>query len=110
MSQNTGKGTEVVANVRMEPMGEHTLSSVEWYCEFWTTSRRLRIDKSESFMGDANNYVCYVDSSKVGRGALWGQLFARIPDSRATDGYREEVSVPFPIMAAEDSDKQLCII
>lgn len=110
MINTTGKGTVVVANVKMEPMGEHTLSSVEWYCEFWTTGRKLRIDKAEAFMEDANSYTCYVDSSKVGRGALWGQLFARIPDSRAKDGYREEVSVPFPIMAAEDSNKQLCII
>lgn len=106
----TGYGTEVAANVTIQPTGEHTLASVEWYCEFWTTNRRVRVNKAEAFKDGDNAYTCYVDSRKTGRGALWGQLYVRIPDSYCTDGYREEVSTPFPIMAADGSDKQLYIV
>jgi hypothetical protein len=112
MSNNntTGYGTEVAANVTMQPNGEHTLASVEWQCDFWTTGRRFRVTKDKAFQDGENSYICYVDSTKTGRGALWGQLYVRIPDSQAADGFREEVSVPFPIMAADGSDKQLYIV
>lgn len=112
MSNNntTGYGTEVAANVTMHPNGEHTLASVDWICEFWTTGRRVRVNKADAFRDSENSYTCYVDSAKTGRGALWGQLFVRIPDSHCADGYREEVSTPFPIMAADGSDKQLYIV
>lgn len=106
----TGYGTTVAANVTMQPNGGHTLASVEWFCEFWTTSRRVRINKTEAFKDGDNSYTCYVDSSKTGRGALWGELHARIPDSHSADGYREEVSVPFPVMASAESNKQLYIV
>ena len=106
----SGYGTEVAACVTMQPNGEHTLASVEWQCDFWTTGRRFRVTKDEAFQDGENSYICYVDSTKTGRGALWGQLFVRIPDSQAADGFREEVSTPFPIMAADDSDKQLYIV
>ena len=106
----TGYGTEVAACVTMQPNGEHTLASVEWQCDFWTTGRRFRVTKDKAFQDGENSYICYVDSTKTGRGALWGQLFVRIPDSQAADGFREEVSTPFPIMAADGSDKQLYIV
>lgn len=106
----TGCGTVVAANVTIRPTGEHTLASVEWYCEFWTINRRVRVNKAEAFKDGDNAYTCYVDSAKTGRGALWAQLYARIPDSHCADGYREEVSVPFPIMASAESDKQLYIV
>lgn len=112
MSNNntTGYGVIVAANVMMRPNGEHTLASVEWHCEFWTTGRRVSVKKAEAFEDSENSYTCYVDSAKTGRGALWAQLYARIPDSHCADGYRKEVSTPFPIMAAEGSDEQLYII
>ena len=106
----TGYGTEVAANVTMQPNGGHTLASVGWHCEFWTTGRRVRVNKADAFEDSENSYTCYVDSSKIGRGALWGQLYVRIPDSHCADGYREEASVPFPIMASAESDKQLYIV
>lgn len=106
----TGYGTEVAANVTIQPNGEHTLASVEWYCEFWTINRRVRVNKAEAFKDSDNAYTCYIDTRKTGRGALWGQLFLRIPDSHLADGYREEASVPFPIMASNGGDKQLYIV
>lgn len=106
----SGYGTEVAACVTMQPNGEHTLASVEWQCDFWTTGRRFRVTKDKAFQDGENSYICYVDSTKTGRGALWGQLFVRIPDSQAADGFREEVSTPFPIMADAGSDKQLYIV
>lgn len=106
----TGYGTEVAANITMQPNGEHTLASVEWHCEFWTTGRRVRVNKAEAFKDGDTAYTCYVDSRKTGRGALWAQLFLRIPDSHLADGYREEATTPFPIMASEESDKQLYIV
>ncbi len=106
----SGYGTEVAACVTMQPNGEHTLASVEWQCDFWTTGRRFRVTKDKAFQDGENSYICYVDSTKTGRGALWGQLFVRIPDSQAADGFREEVSTPFPIMSADGSDKQLYIV
>lgn len=109
-SNTTGFGTEVAANVTMQSNGEHTLASVEWHCEFWTTGRRVRVNKADAFEDNENSYTCYVDSAKTGRGALWAQLYVRIPDSQAADGFREEVSVPFPIMASAESNKQLYIV
>ena len=110
MNKSVGYGTEVAANITMLPNGEHTLASVEWHCEFWTTGRRVRVNKADAFKDSENSYTCYVDSAKTGRGALWAQLYVRIPDSQAADGYREEVSTPFPIMASAESDKQLYIV
>lgn len=107
---NTGRGTEVVANVTMMPQGSNTLATTEWYCEFWTAGRKLRVNKAEAFQEDENNYACYVDTTKVGRGPLFGQLTVQIPDIRASDGYRQEVSEPFPVMASENNDKQLYIV
>lgn len=106
----TGYGTSIAANVTMQPNRGYTLASVEWHCEFWTTGRRVRVSKADAFEDSENSYTCYVDSAKTGRGALWGQLYARIPDSQAADSFREEVSTPFPIMAADGSDKQLYIV
>lgn len=112
MSNNntTGYGTEVAANVTMQPNGEHTLASVEWHCEFWTTGRRVRVNKADAVKDGDNSYTCYVDSSKIGRGALWAQLYVRIPDIHCVDGFREEVSVPFPIKSSEDANAQLFIV
>lgn len=107
---STGYKTKVPAMINIQPMAGATLATVEWFCEFWTTSRRLRIDKSEMNKESDNAYLCYVDSAKVGRGHLWAQLTMNIPDSKAPDGYRTEVSVPFPVMEAEGEDKQLYIV
>lgn len=109
-NNTTGYGTEVAANVTMQPNGEHTLASVEWHCEFWTTGRRVRVNKADAVKDSDNSYTCYVDSSKIGRGALWGQLYVRIPDIHCADGYREEVSVPFPIKSSENANAQLFIV
>lgn len=106
----TGYGTEIAANVTMQPNGEHTLASVEWHCEFWTTGRRLRVNKADAFEDSENSYICYVDTIKTGRGAMWAQLYIRIPDSQAAGGYREEVSPPFPIKIADGSNIQLYIV
>lgn len=107
---STGYKTEVPAMINIRPMAGATLATVDWFCEFWTTSRRLRIEKSEAFKESDNAYLCYVDSAKVGRGPLWAQLTLNIPDSKAVDGYRTEVSAPFPIMGAEGEDEQLYIV
>lgn len=110
MSNTTGYPTVVPAMINIQPMAGATLATVEWYCDFWTTGRRLRINKSEAHQESDNAYLCYVDSAKVGRGPLWAQITLNIPDSRADDGYRKEVSVPFPVMGAEGEDKQLLIL
>jgi hypothetical protein len=53
-NNTTGYGTEVAACVTMQPNGEHTLASVEWQCDFWTTGRRMgreRCDRLDSLYG-----------------------------------------------------------
>lgn len=106
----TGYGTEVCAMITMPAIDSATLSSVEWYCEFWTTGKKVRVTKNEAHKENDNSYACYVDSGKTGRGALWGQLSVLVPDSRCADGYRKEVSEPFPIMSSEDGAKQIYIV
>lgn len=107
---STGYKTEIPVMINTQPMAGATLATVDWFCEFWTTSRRLRINKSEAYMESDNAYLCYVDSAKIGRGSVWAQLTMNIPDSKAADGYRTEVSVPFHVKVAEGKDINLFIV
>lgn len=92
---NVGIGSDVKINITMEPLDGMTLRATEWTCEFFAIRGKVAVSKSEATMVDDNNYICPVDTTKIGKGELCAVLKVRIPDGSFPDGYRDEVTPPF---------------
>lgn len=86
------KGTELKINVHIEPIGGVHLSECEFKCTFYIYSnKKVEIDKSEMLKVDDDNYICLVDTGKLGAGVINMTAVVEVPDGDFYDGYRKEV-------------------
>jgi hypothetical protein len=66
-----------------------TLENIEWYTEWYTTGRKVKITKEEHILEDGV-YYAVVDTAKTGEGTLKMRLWAEIPDPDVEGGFRVE--------------------
>jgi hypothetical protein len=89
----SGFGTQFVINVNMTPMNGVHMADVDFKAKFYVyTSKVLELDKSVMVKVDEDNYLAFVDSTKVGKGQIKYRLFVKVPDENWESGYRIVIS------------------
>lgn len=66
-----------------------TLDTINWYTEWYTSGRKVRITKAQCLYEDGV-YYAIVDTAQTGAGTLKMRLWAEIPDADLELGYRAE--------------------
>ncbi|MBQ1227474.1 MAG: hypothetical protein IIX79_05240 [Alistipes sp.] len=87
-------GSELKLNIHIDPLGEITMDSYDFVVTLYTsTSRTLKVLKTQAVRIDENNYVVLVDTTKVGAGKLKCRVEAQVPDGDFPDQLRTEIVV-----------------
>lgn len=89
--QKTLKGTvlKMAVNFECPSNNEATLEKINFFSEWYCTSKRLKIEKAQHVFEDGQCYA-YVDTGKIGTGALKMRIWADIPDPDSPMGIRVE--------------------
>lgn len=86
-------GTEIKLNIHIEPIGSKTMDDYDFEVEFFCyANQSLIVQKKQMKRIDGSNYLCKVDTAKVGRGELKCKVTARVPDGDFEDNLRTEVA------------------
>jgi hypothetical protein len=89
----SGFGTQFVINVNMTPMNGVHMADVDFKAKFYVyTNKVLELDRSVMVKVDEDNYLAFVDSTKVGKGQIKYRLFVKVPDENWESGYRIVIS------------------
>ena len=89
----SGFGTQFVINVNMTPMDGVHMSDVEFKAKFYVYQNKvLEVDKVDMVKVDEDNYLAFVDSTKVGKGQIKYRLFVDVPDENWEGGTRLVIS------------------
>jgi hypothetical protein len=89
----SGFGTQFAIKVNMTPMDGVHMADVEFKAKFYVYQNKvLELDKSVMVKVDEDNYLAFVDSTKVGKGQIKYRLFVKVPDENGESGYRIVIS------------------
>lgn len=85
------RGTELKMpiNFRYNADPSITLDIIDWYSEWYTTGKKIKIPKADHIYQDGV-YLAVVDTAKIPAGVLKMRLWLEIPDPALDDGYRSE--------------------
>lgn len=88
-------GSKKKINVFAELGNGLHLSDVNFRVRIFTQTRHADYQKDELIKVDDDNYLCKVDTTKLGAGEYWVKLYVDMPDADFEDGIRPEV-LTFP--------------
>lgn len=85
------KGTVLKMAVNFSYHGDTELSleDIDFFTEWYCSSKRLKIEKEEHIFEDGACYAL-VDTAKIGTGQLKMRVWAEIPDTDSEEGARVE--------------------
>lgn len=85
------KGTIIKLAVSIELPSGLTMDDIDFECKFSVTLNSQTIKKSEMVRNDENSYTCFLDTNIIGRGEIWIETTAYLPDTDYEGGIRPEV-------------------
>lgn len=85
------KGTIIKLAVSIELPSGLTMDDIDFECKFSVTLNSQTIKKSEMVRNDENSYTCFLDTNNIGRGEIWIEATAYLPDTDYEGGIRPEV-------------------
>lgn len=87
-------GTEIKLNVHVEPIEDYTMDDYDFKVQLYCSSSRVEnFNKSDTVRVDDSNYICCLDTSKIGTGRLKCKIVAELPDGDFGDQKRTEINV-----------------
>ena len=86
-------GEDVLLSVGLSPMDGVSMSEMDFDITVFTRAKKESVEykKSECHRIDNNTYSLILPTAKVGVGTIVCVVTAKIPDSRAEDGYRAAI-------------------
>lgn len=86
------RGSDLLVNVMVTPIGGYHLADMLWDIEFYTDKKgyHLRLNKADTFKVDEDNYLCPVTTNEFNEGILWATINTRVPSEYFKDGYQDE--------------------
>lgn len=85
------KGTIIKLAVSIELPSGLTMDDIDFQCKFSVMLNSQTIKKQEMVRNDKNSYTCFLDTNVIGRGEIYIETTAYLPDTDYEGGIRPEV-------------------
>jgi hypothetical protein len=99
MKGNLYLGSEFKAYIKLDPVGDMTMDSYDFYAEYYCNpNRKVKVEKKDMIRKSENEYWACLNSSDLGTGTLKCDVVRCVPDADFDDGLRtDKITFDFEI-------------